>query len=167
MFWVDEALQSSVYLDGVITVVDCLNIERSLDIHDNMQHGLSTAHLQISHADVLLVNKVDLVSKNVKTAILERVRSINSIAKLHETQYARINLNAILDLHAYDAIAFSAEEFNRDSAGHLDHVHRIKFLTNDSTSPHYPLDFLGYQIVNGRKAMLGYELCYGREYYQA
>lgn len=122
MFWVDEALQSSVYLDGVITVVDSLNIERSLSVHDNIQHGLSTAHLQISHADVLLVNKVDLVSPEVKSAVLQRIRSINAVAKLYETEYAHINLDAILDLHAYDATDFSIEDLNRDSSGHLDHV---------------------------------------------
>lgn len=128
MFWVDDALQSSVYLDGVITVIDTLNIERSLNIHDNIQHGLSTAHLQISHADVLLVNKVDLVSSEVKTAVLGRIRSINTVAKLYETEYAHINLDAILDLHAYDATDFSVEDLNRDSSGHLDHVCHAKVL---------------------------------------
>ena len=123
MFWLDDSLGASIYLDGIITVVDALNIDRSLSIHDNEQNNLSTAHLQISHADVLLVNKVDLVAESTRSAVVERMRSINSIAKLYETQYARIDpLDAILDLYAYDSANLPIDEFNRDSSGHLDHV---------------------------------------------
>ena len=123
MFWLDDSLGASIYLDGIITVVDALNIDRSLSIHDNEQHNLSTAHLQISHADVLLVNKVDLVAESTRRAVVERMKSINSIAKLYETQYARIDpLDAILDLYAYDSANLPIEEFKRDSSGHLDHV---------------------------------------------
>lgn len=123
MFWLDDSLGASIYLDGIITVVDALNIDRSLRIHDNEQNNLSTAHLQISHADVLLVNKVDLVAESTRSAVVERMRSINSIAKLYETQYARIDpLDAILDLYAYDSANLPIDEFNRNSSGHLDHV---------------------------------------------
>jgi G3E family GTPase len=123
MFWLDDSLGASIYLDGIITVVDSMNIDRSLNTLDNEHHNLSTAHLQISHADVLLVNKVDLVSELIKHSVVERVRSINSIATLYETEFTHIDgLDAILDLHAYDSAKFPIEEFNRDSSGHLDHV---------------------------------------------
>jgi G3E family GTPase len=122
MFWLDDSLGASIYLDGIITVVDTVNIEKSLDVHDS-SHTLSTAHLQISTADVLLVNKVDLVSESTRTIVLERIRSINSIARVYQTEFARLEeLDAILDLHAYDSTNIPLREFNRDSAGHLDHV---------------------------------------------
>ena len=123
MFWLDDSLGASIYLDGIITIIDSKNITRSLNSHDSEHHMLSTAHLQISHADVLLVNKVDLVSPSMRKAVVERVRSINSMARLYETEFTHIDgLNAILDLHAYDSANFPIEEFNRDSSGHLDHV---------------------------------------------
>jgi len=123
MFWLDDSLGSSIYLDGIITVVDSVNIEKSLNTHDNTEYNLSTAHLQVSHADVLLVNKVDLVAPQTRKEVLGRVRSINSLAKVYETSYARINgLDTILDLHAYDEANLPLENFNRDSSGHLDHV---------------------------------------------
>lgn len=123
MFWLDDSLGASIYLDGIITVVDSVNIEKSLNTHDNAQYNLSTAHLQISHADVLLVNKVDLVPTQRRNEVLERVRSINSLARVYETEFARINsLDTILDLHAYDGTDLRLENFNRDSSGHLDHV---------------------------------------------
>ena len=129
MFWLDESLGASIYLDGIITVVDSVNIDQSLNTHDCTQHNLSTAHLQISHADVLLVNKVDLVSHVTRKTVMERIRSINSIAKVFQTQYTRLHegLDAILDLHAYDSADFPIDEFNRDSKGHLDHVLSVRF----------------------------------------
>ena len=129
MFWLDDSLGASIYLDGIITVVDAANIDRSLDTHDNEQHNLSTAHLQISHADALLVNKVDLVSNETKLAVLERVRSVNSIAKVFQTNYARLDsLDVILDLHAYESTNLPSGEFefNRQSSGHLDHVFHLE-----------------------------------------
>jgi len=131
MFWLDESLGASIYLDGIITVVDSVNIDQSLNTHDCTQHNLSTAHLQISHADVLLVNKVDLVSEITRKAVMDRIRSINSIAKVFQTVYTRLDgIDDILDLHAYDSADFPIDEFNRDSKGHLDHVlsQRLKLI---------------------------------------
>lgn len=123
MFWLDDSLGASIYLDGIVTVVDSVNIDRSLSNYDNTEHNLSTAHLQISHADVLLVNKVDLVPESTRTAVVGRLRSINSIAKVYETEFSRIeNLDEILDLHAYDSANMAVDGFNRESLGHLDHV---------------------------------------------
>jgi G3E family GTPase len=128
MFWLDESLGASIYLDGIITVVDSVNIDQSLNTHDCTQHNLSTAHLQISHADVLLVNKVDLVSEITRKAVMDRIRSINSIAKVFQTQYTCLDgLDAILDLHAYDSADFPIDEFSRDSKGHLDYVLSFRF----------------------------------------
>jgi len=131
MFWLDDSLGASIYLDGIITVVDSVNIDQSLNTHDSTQHNLSTAHLQISHADVLLINKVDLVSDVNRKTVMDRIRSINSIAKVFSTQYTRLDgLDTILDLHAYDSADFPIDEFNIDSKGHIDHVlsHRLKLI---------------------------------------
>ena len=150
MFWLDDSLGSSIYLDGIITVVDSVNIEKSLNTHDNTEYNLSTAHLQVSHADVLLVNKVDLVDPQTRKEVLGRVRSINSLAKVYETSYARINgLETILDLHAYDEANLPLENFNRDSSGHLDHVTPSVNSTNYSISPHYPSSYQSYLKHNG------------------
>src|ERR1700761_7002523 len=72
IFWMDDGLGSTIYLDGIVTLVDARNIIRSLDdpagkveVHDgdHESHGsvVTTAHLQISHADVIVINKSDLV----------------------------------------------------------------------------------------------------------
>ncbi|KAG9247786.1 CobW/HypB/UreG [Calycina marina] len=117
LFWVDEGLGSTVYLDGIITIIDVKNILRCLDepVEETVQHSgdhahsgplLTTAHLQISHADVIVINKSDLVSENELAAVKDRIQSINGLAKLHVTQQGQVpNLERfILDLHAYDDV---------------------------------------------------------------
>jgi G3E family GTPase len=79
MFWMDEGMGSSIYLDGIVTVADAKNILKSLDEPTQEElpneadhaHGagplMSVAHLQISHADIILLNKTDLVSQEQRT----------------------------------------------------------------------------------------------------
>ena len=63
LFWVDDGLGSSIYLDGIVTLIDARNILKSLDepVQETVHHDddeqsnhqgpeLTTAHLQISHA---------------------------------------------------------------------------------------------------------------------
>lgn len=137
IFWVDEGLGSTIYLDGIVTLVDAKNVLRSLDepageeaVHgetedDGHEHRgpqLSTAHLQVSHADIVVVNKSDLVTPSQITAIQDRVRSINSLAKVHVTQHSRVPQleGLVLDLHAYDNVDAESLDFASKGHSHLD-----------------------------------------------
>ncbi|CCJ31226.1 unnamed protein product [Pneumocystis jirovecii] len=103
MFWLDGPLESSIYLDGVITVIDCYNIIHILDNVSDKKNNITIAHLQISHADVLIMNKTDLLNETQLGIITERVKGINSDAKMIFTTYSKIDeVSVILDLHAYD-----------------------------------------------------------------
>ena len=138
LFWVDEGLGSTIYLDGVVTLVDAKNVLRSLDEPvkeemvghgddvDGHQHDegtlLSTAHLQISHADVVVVNKVDLVTEEELKVVEERVRSINSLAKVQFTDHSQVPTleGLVLDLHAYDDVTAENLDFASKGHSHLD-----------------------------------------------
>jgi G3E family GTPase len=117
LFWVDEGLGSTIYLDGIVTLIDAKNILRCLDDpaeettqhdenHDHTGPLLTTAHLQISHADVVIINKSDLVSEEELLAVRERVEAINGLAKIHITQQGKVPQleDFLLDLHAYDTV---------------------------------------------------------------
>jgi G3E family GTPase len=114
LFWVDEGLGSTIYLDGIVTLVDARNVLRSLnepppeDVEREDHRGplLTTAHLQISHADVIVINKSDLVTAEQIQQVRERVSAINGLAKVHVTHHSRLlQLNGlVLDLHAYDDV---------------------------------------------------------------
>lgn len=117
LFWVDEGLGSTIYLDGIVTLVDAKNILKCLDepVQETIQHDedhkhdsplLTTAHLQISHADVVVINKSDLVSDAELLAVRERVQAINGLAKIHVTKQGQVPQleGFLLDLHAYDDV---------------------------------------------------------------
>ncbi|KTW28081.1 hypothetical protein T552_01942 [Pneumocystis carinii B80] len=102
MFWLDDSLEFSLYLDGVITVIDSHNIIRDLENVSN-EHEITIAHVQISHADVLIINKTDLLNEKQLQIVIERIKGINSQAKIIFSTYSRIDdVSSILNLHAYD-----------------------------------------------------------------
>ena len=63
----------------------------------------SLPHRQVALADVVLINKTDLVSRTQLADIRTRITAINSLAKLQDTVKSKIDLGCILDLHAYDS----------------------------------------------------------------
>ena len=143
-FWTDEGLGSSVRLDGVVCVVDAGNVTKALDeprgeemastLDDEDEasqrrkdeHGAheTVAHLQISAADAIILNKTDTVKAAQLEAAEERIRSINSAATITKTSYGRIPQleGNVLDLHAYDR--FDPRSLEGRPHGHLDPVSR-------------------------------------------
>ncbi|PHH90474.1 hypothetical protein CDD83_3569 [Cordyceps sp. RAO-2017] len=130
LFWVDDGLASTIYLDGIVTLVDAKNIFRSLedpsgkvdgdDSHRDKGPLMTTAHVQISHADVVVINKADLVSDDELRRVKERIQSINGLAKVHVTEKSVVpRLDGfLLDLHAYDQ--FDEHEARAKGHSHLD-----------------------------------------------
>jgi len=94
-FFMDENVGRKTKLDAVVTVADAkwLN-ERLKDAPE--------AKNQIAFADVILINKTDLVSPDELNEVEARIRGINPYAKLHRTERAKIPLDAILDRNAFD-----------------------------------------------------------------
>ncbi|KAL2273215.1 hypothetical protein FJTKL_04878 [Diaporthe vaccinii] len=153
LFWVDEGLASTIYLDGIVTLVDAKNILKSLDDpagkvdgHDESDHHgpvMTTAHVQISHADVVVINKTDLVSEQELQAVQDRIRSINGLAKIHLTKESAVPQleGFLLDLHAYENVV---ELDNSKGHSHLDSVSHFSPLsptlcccTHDNSSEIY------------------------------
>lgn len=131
LFWVDDGLGSTIYLDGIVTLVDAKNILLSLDEHpvegngDAQHEGqhMTTAHLQISHADVIVINKCDSVTPTQLEKVESRIRGINGLAKVHRTQYSQVPKleSFLLDLHAYDGVE-SLDAMIKGQHSHLDPV---------------------------------------------
>ncbi|ORY63250.1 CobW/HypB/UreG, nucleotide-binding domain-containing protein [Pseudomassariella vexata] len=115
LFWVDDGLGSTIYLDGIVALVDAKNILRNLDDpsgkvegHVDHSHGplVTTAHVQISHADVIVINKCDLVDAAELDQVKSRIQAINGLAKIHVTSQSEVPQleGLLLDLHAYDQV---------------------------------------------------------------
>lgn len=106
VLWLDDQLESSVRLDSIITVVDAKNLRFQLNSH----HGSSSfpeAFLQIAFVDVVILNKVDLVSPEESGGVLEElekeIHNINSLANIIHSVRCQVDLSKILDCRAYDA----------------------------------------------------------------
>jgi len=94
-FFVDEEVRAKTRLDAVVTVVDAKNLgQRLADSHE--------AEEQIAFADVILLNKVDLVSPEEVGQVEKRIRGINPYAKLHKTERSRIAIGEVLGRGAFD-----------------------------------------------------------------
>lgn len=117
-------------------MVDAKNILLSLDerppevlgsYRQKDTHHVTTAHLQISHADVIVINKSDAVTTQQLNAVEGRVRAINGLAKIHVTQYGNIPEleGLLLDIHAYDGL--EALETAGKERSHLDPVSLATF----------------------------------------
>ena len=70
-----------------------------------LKEGITTAHLQLALADTVLINKIDKIAGDTEKldSIVKRVRSINNSSPIHTTSFGDIDLEKILDLHAFEA----------------------------------------------------------------
>jgi len=94
-FFVDENVGKRTRLDAVVTVAD------AKWLNDRLKDA-PEAKNQIAFADVILVNKTDLVSPEELREVEARIRGINPYAKVHRTERAQIPLHEVLGRNAFD-----------------------------------------------------------------
>src|SRR6202789_2631411 len=94
-FFIDENVGRRTTLEPVLTVGDAQWLNDRLKDAPEAQN-------QIAFADVILINKTDLVSAEELGDVVARIRSIKPYAKLHRTQRAQIPLNEVLGRNAFD-----------------------------------------------------------------
>jgi G3E family GTPase len=94
-FFVDDQMQEKLRLDGIVTLVDARHVIHQLD------HSEETAQ-QIAFADVILINKVDLVDTVWIDAIEAKIKRMNAAAKIHRTRDAAIDLAHVLDVGGFN-----------------------------------------------------------------
>ncbi len=94
-FFVDEDVQERARLDAVVTVADAKWLSDRLK-------DAPEAKNQIAFADVIILNKTDLVSEAELAEVEGRIRAINPYAKLHKTTRCQVPLDAVLGRNAFD-----------------------------------------------------------------
>ena len=94
-FFVDEEMKASFRLDGIVTVVDAKHVWQHLDDSDECQ-------AQIAFADTILLNKTDLVEEADLSALESKIRKMNSAATLRRTCNARLPVDQVVNIHAFD-----------------------------------------------------------------
>ena len=117
-FFVDEDVRDKTALDAVVTVADAKWLSDRLK-------DAPEAKNQIAFADVIVLNKTDLVSKPELAEVEARIRGINPYAKLHRTERCQVKLTDVLERGAFDLdrILEIEPEFLDDGGHDHDHDH--------------------------------------------
>jgi len=94
-FFTDEEMKESFVLDGIVTLIDAKHVGLHFDDTREVRE-------QIGFADVILLNKTDLVTPADLKTIEARIRKMNPMAKVYETQHAAIDLAKVLNVGGFD-----------------------------------------------------------------
>ncbi len=94
-FFMDDAAKASTCLDAIVTVVDARHFPMQL-------RERPEAEDQVAFADVVLVNKSDLVTPQELEAVEAAVRAINPHARLHRAERASVPLDRVIGQGAFD-----------------------------------------------------------------
>jgi G3E family GTPase len=112
-FFVDEEVKAQTALDGLVTVVDARHVLLHLDDSTECQE-------QIAFADVILLNKIDLVTPAELASVESRIRAVNRFAKIHPTRNADLPIASVVDIGAFDLDrALSVDPMFLDDASHV------------------------------------------------
>jgi G3E family GTPase len=101
ILWLDDQLESSIKLDSIITVIDAKNFRLQIDEHKKSSSFPEAFH-QIAFADVVILNKIDLVEGSLED--LERqIHEVNALVTVVQSVRCQVDLNKIFDQQAYGA----------------------------------------------------------------
>src|SRR5688572_14376789 len=118
-FFMDEQVGAKTKLDAVVTVADAKWLKDRLK-------DAPEAKNQIAFADVILLNKTDLVTKDELADVEARIRGINPYARLHRTQRSQIAIDEVLGRNAFDLdriLEIEPEFLHADGHDHDHHHH--------------------------------------------
>jgi len=117
-FFADEDVKSRTKLDAVVTVVDAFHFLTRVS-------ETKEAEEQVAFADIILINKTDLVDAETLKAVEARIRGINPYARLIRTEKSAVALDQVLDKGAFDLkrILEIEPDFLEKDHGHDHHDH--------------------------------------------
>ncbi|MEM1332441.1 MAG: GTP-binding protein, partial [Actinomycetota bacterium] len=108
-FFVDDELAAQLRLDAIVTVADAHHLIPHLD-DDKPEGTENEAVEQLAFADRVVLNKVDLADEEGLTEVERRIREINALVPIVRTSYGNVDLDAILDVGAFDLQRVLADE---------------------------------------------------------
>jgi len=142
-FFVDDEVQEQTHLDAVVTVVDARHIWQHWEADEAIE--------QIAFADVILLNKTDLVSEQELVELEQRIRSMNAIARIHRTRDAQIDMDALLGIRAFDltnALQIDPEFLNDTAHEHDETVGSVALVESGAVDGGKLNQWLGELLRN-------------------
>ena len=123
-------LQRIYTLDGVITVVDATNGEKTLDLQPE-------AVKQAALAERIIISKIDLIEKDKEISLENRLRAINPSTKIIKSSFGKVSISDLINLDAYDPFSKSRDvkewlaAESMDSHHHHDHDQHVYVNRHD------------------------------------
>jgi G3E family GTPase len=114
-FFMDDDVRAKTELDAVIALVDAKHLP--LRLKDSRE-----AEDQIAFADVVIINKIDLVSPEELAQIEDIVHAINPAARVYKTSRSGVDLARVLDQGAFNLERALENDPHFLEQGHDDHV---------------------------------------------
>jgi G3E family GTPase len=137
-FFVDEDMREKLELDAVVTVVDAKHIWQHWDADE--------AQEQIAFADVILLNKTDLVPAEQLDELEKRIRAMNAMAKIYRTRNSEVSMDALLGVKAFDlnrALEIDPEFLGEDAHQHDETVYSVALVAEGALDGDKLNDWLG------------------------
>ena len=122
-FFVDDDMREKLNLDAVVTVVDAKHIWQHWDAPE--------AQEQIAFADVILLNKTDLVTTKQLEELELRIRGMNAMTKIYRTRNSELEMDALLGVKAFDldrALEVDPDFLGEDAHEHDESVYSIALV---------------------------------------
>ena len=100
-FFVDDNIVERYKLDGIITVVDAKHITQHIE--EEKPEGVENESVeQLAFADRIMLNKIDLVSKEELGEVETRIKSINRFAPMYHTENSIIDPKELINIGSFD-----------------------------------------------------------------
>jgi G3E family GTPase len=147
-FIVDEDVRKRTKLDAIVTVTDAKHLLGEIESAHEAQE-------QIAFADVILINKTDLVTADEIKQVEARIRQINPYAKIHYTEKCALDLKKVMGVDAFNLhrILELEPDFMNETHAH-EHDNHVKSLSLRSSRDLDPERFLPWiQMIVQRLGM--------------
>ena len=140
-FFVDQEVADRTKLDAIVTVADAVHLDTQLGEHHEAEE-------QVAFADVVLLNKTDLIDVNNFESVEARIRKINPYAKIIRTARCAAPLEEVVGLNAFslDRVLEVEPDFldSDHDHDHDDDITSVSFVSDT------PLDFDKFQTWFGQ-----------------
>lgn len=137
-FFVDDDVRAQTHLDAVVTVVDAKHVLQHWEAEEVQE--------QIAFADVVALNKVDLVDEAALVALEQRIRAMTPLAHIQRTEHSNLPIEQILGVGAFElerALSIDPDFLGEDAHEHDGTVGSVAIVAPGALDPDLLQAWLG------------------------
>jgi G3E family GTPase len=120
-FFIDDQIKTEYQLNGVVTVVDAKHIYQQLKQSPEAKE-------QIGFADMVLLNKIDLINPEDLPELEYKIRNLNGAARICQTRNSDVDISTVLDLRGLELDVKAQQHDHRHS--HTEKIQTVAITTS-------------------------------------